>query len=198
MKDYHSLSNIVQDDIRVVLPDVPKDLIDAFGHDPSGVTGSTRRMQGWRAVEDIYHRVHRQRQIFRSFLETFEEKMPNDLCPLDNTVETLEGLLQILKIQKTEIVSDAETVSALLKAVQGVHGKVKAEYNETASHVSVVYPQVRPFVKIQAGSFSYLLVITYRCPGRKLQGPIPTVLGAWYGCLNPTTRHRNAVLETIW
>ena len=162
------MSNIVQDNIRVVLPDVPKDLIDAFGHDPSGVTGSTRRMQGWRAVEDIYHRVHRQRQIFRSFLETFEAKIPNNSCPLDNPVETLEGLLQTLKIQKAEIVSDAEIVSALLKVVQGVHGKVKDEYNRTASHVSVVYPQVSCFVKIQAGSFSYLSVIAYCCLGRKL------------------------------
>jgi hypothetical protein len=153
MKDYDSLQNLVQDNIRAVLPDVPKDLVDAFGHDPAGVTGSTRRMRGWRAVEDIYHRVHRQRQIFRSFFETFDQILPNDLCPLDKPIETLEGLLEVLKIQNAEIVSDAETVSELLKVVREVHGKVKDEYNKTVSHVSVVYPQVRDFIyKRHAGS----------------------------------------------
>jgi len=149
MKDYDSLQDLVQETFRVVLPDVPKDLIDAFGHDPAGVTGSTRRMQGWRAVEDIYHRVHRQRQIFRTFFEIFEEIIPDDSCPLNKPIETLEGLLEALKIQKAEIVSDAETVSELLKVVREVHGKVKDEYNKTVSHVSVVYPQVRHFIQLE-------------------------------------------------
>ncbi len=149
MKDYDSLQELVQETFRVVLPDVPKDLVDAFGHDPAGVTGSTRRMQGWRAVEDIYHRVHRQRQIFRSFFEIFEEIFPDDSCPLDEPIETLEGLLEALKIQKAEIVSDAEIVSELLKVVREVHGKVKDEYNKTVSHVSVVYPQVGHFIQLE-------------------------------------------------
>jgi hypothetical protein len=197
MKDYESL---VQDNVRVVLPHVPKDLFDAFGHDPAGVTGSTRRMQGWRAVEDIYHRVHRQRQIFKSFLETFEEHMPNDLRPLDQPIEMLEGLLQALKIQREEILSDTETVSELLKAVQEIHGNVKDEYNKTASHVSVVYPQARDFHLPQshAESSSHHLAVAYCCFGGKLQGPIPTVLGTWHGCFDPASGHRDAVLETVW
>jgi hypothetical protein len=196
MKDYDSLQNLVQDNI-IVLPDVPKDLIDAFGHDPAGVTGSTRRMQGWRAVEDIYLRIHRQRQIFRSFFEAFEEILPIDLCPLDKPIETLEGLLQALKIQKAKISSDAETVSELLEFVREVHGKVKEDYNKTVSHVSVVYPQVRDFIYQKYAGSPYPLVITYRSLGGKLQGPISTVLGAGHGCLDISSRYRDAVLETI-
>lgn len=142
MKDYNSLQNLVQDNMRVILPDIPKDLVDAFGHDPAGVTGSTRRMQGWQAVEDIHQRVQRQRRIFQSFFETFQEPLPNNSCPLDKPIETLEGLLQALTVQNAEIVSDAETVSELLKVVQEVHGEVKDDYKKTVSHVSVVYPQV--------------------------------------------------------
>jgi len=145
MKDYDALQNIIPDNVRGMLPEVPKHLIEAFGHDPAGVTGATRRLQGWRAVEDIHHRVHRQQQTFKSFLDSREVQPSIDQCPLDKEIETLEGLLDALKVQNEEIVADAESVSQLLKTVQVLHGKVKEEYNRTVSHVAVVYPQVSSF-----------------------------------------------------
>lgn len=142
MKDYDSLQNLIPDNVRGMLPEVPKGLIEAFGHDPAGVTGATRRLHGWRAVEDIHHRVHRQRQTFKSFLDSCEAQPPIDQCPLDKEIGILEGLLEALRAQNEEIVTDAESVSELLKTVQVLHGKVKEEYNKTVSHVAVVYPQV--------------------------------------------------------
>lgn len=143
MKDHHFHQNLTPGNDRGMLPTVPKELVEAFGHDPAGVTGPTRRLQGWRAVEDIHHRIHRQRHTFKSFLDSFDEQPQSGQCALDKPIERLETLLEELQRQKAEITADAESVSQLLKAVQEVHGKLKEEYNKTVSHVSVVYPQVR-------------------------------------------------------
>jgi DNA-binding transcriptional regulator GbsR (MarR family) len=142
MKDFDSLQNLTSENVRGMLPAVPKELVEAFGHDPAGVTGPTRRLQGWRAVEDIHHRVHRQQHTFRSFLDTFDEQPLSGQCALDKPIEILEMLLEDLEKQKTEITADAENVSQLLKSTQEVHGKLKEIYNKMVSHVSVVYPQV--------------------------------------------------------
>ncbi len=144
MKDYDSLQNLTPENVRGMLPAVPKELVEAFGHDPAGVTGPTRRLQGWRAVEDIHHRVHRQQHTFKSFFNTFDEQPPSGQCALDKPIEILEMSLEELEKQKTEITANAESVSQLLKAIQEVHGKLKEIYNNMVSHVSAVYPQVFP------------------------------------------------------
>jgi hypothetical protein len=46
-------------------PPLPAPLLEALNHDPSAITGATRRLRGWAAVEDIHRRVGRQRAMLR-------------------------------------------------------------------------------------------------------------------------------------
>jgi len=198
MKDFDSLQNITPENVRGMLPAVPKELVEAFGHDPAGVTGPTRRLQGWRAVEDIHHRVHRQQHTFKSFLDTFDEQPLSGQCALDKPIEILEILLDELENEKAEITANAESVSQLLKATQEVHAKLKDIYNKMVSHVSVVYPQVFPrYYHPSQNLLTTSLVITYRCFGGELQGPVSTILGAGHGRTHPTSGHRYAFLANV-
>ncbi|KAF9527706.1 hypothetical protein CPB83DRAFT_767869 [Crepidotus variabilis] len=149
LKDYDSLQTLTPEILSITMLNVPKELVEAFGHDPAGVTGSTRRLQGWQAVEDIHQRILRQRRTFSSFLDTFEGLSPTDGCALDKPMETLFELLAALKAQKQDIVNKAEEVEVLLEEVQKIQGQVKEQYNKTVSHVSVVYPQLSHIVALE-------------------------------------------------
>lgn len=126
-------------------PAIPKELLEAFVHDPSAITGATRRARGWRAVEDIYERVHRQRHTFRVFIDSFAEDPSNQGCRLDDSIDGILQALEELELHRAEIVLGADSVANLLHSVQDIHGNVKDNYNSTVSHASVVYPEVCPF-----------------------------------------------------
>ena len=119
-----------------------RELLDAFGHDPAAVTGATRRYRGWRAVDDIYRRLSRQREVFRAFISLKTSNMPVSRSVLDDPIASLVVSLSQLEVHSREITRRATKVGETLKAVQKVHGSVKAGYNSTLSHASVVYPEV--------------------------------------------------------
>ena len=121
---------------------LPRELVEAFSHDPAAVTGSTRKLRGWRAVEDIHQRVVRQREIFRSFLMTRPEPPSQSVDILGNPIAKLFESLTILEEQKDDIVKTATDLTELLSRVQHIHRDVKIEYNMTVSQTSVVYPEV--------------------------------------------------------
>lgn len=126
-------------------PAIPKELLEAFVHDPSAITGATRRARGWRVVEDIYERVHRQRHTFRAFIDSFAEDPSNQGCRLDDSIDGILQTLEELELHRAEIVLGADSVANLLDSVQDIHGNVKDNYNSTVSHASVVYPEVCSF-----------------------------------------------------
>lgn len=121
---------------------LPKELVEAFGHDPAAVTGATRRLQHWRAVEDIYQRVHRQRKTFKDFLDHISDQNQSQGCLLESPIADIMQALEELDVQRSSIISQAEDVGSRLDAVQKTHAVVKKEFNETLAHVSVVYPEV--------------------------------------------------------
>lgn len=124
---------------------IPTELLDAFSHDPAAVTGATRRFRGWRAVEDIQHRVTRQRETFRTFLSMSQDGFSPPDSVFDEPIAVLSQTLEKLEDHREAIAAKAREVAGILTSVKGIHASVKTEYNDTLSHTAVVYPEVRCF-----------------------------------------------------
>lgn len=121
---------------------LPKELLDAFSHDPAAVTGSTRRLRGWRAVEDIHQRVIRQREIFHAFLSDPPPYPDISESILSGPAQGLLSTLEILEEHNDHIGSLTTEISRTLQDVQKMHADTKKEYNRTVSKTSVLYPEV--------------------------------------------------------
>lgn len=122
---------------------LPQELFDAFSHDPAAVTGATRRFRGWQAVDDIHNRLARQHEIFQGFLQQEADfgvfRTPDGI--LTDPINSLLVSLESLDCLRREITVKAKEVSDVLNTVQGLHAKVKSEYNDALSHTSLVYPE---------------------------------------------------------
>ncbi|KAH9486529.1 hypothetical protein JR316_0000594 [Psilocybe cubensis] len=149
MKDYDTIQNTSMHSQNLTKLQLPKDLLEAFGHDPSAVTGATRRDRGWRAVEDINQRVEKQRSVFRAFIQSFTDQEVSRGCIMDEPMENIVEALASLQFQKTEIGRQAEKVSSVLESVQNIHTSVKENYNSAMSHVSIVYPELSHIVALE-------------------------------------------------
>jgi hypothetical protein len=123
---------------------LPPDLLETFSHDPAAVTGSTRRYKGFRAVDDIHNRLVRQREVFQLFIAN-EARYGVTMAPKGVLTEPItQALASLEKLEKLkeEVKAQVTQVSSILKDAQKQHAVVKSDYNETLSHVSVVYPEV--------------------------------------------------------
>jgi len=129
---------------------LPPELLDAFNHDPSSIIGSTRGYRGWRAVEEIHARMSRQRETFRIFMSVARERgiIVDSTSWLDEPLVALFQSLDALEGQIHSVSASADQVTEVLGKTKSIHATVKAEYNDTLSHTSVIYPEVsrnRPF-----------------------------------------------------
>ncbi|KAF5385082.1 hypothetical protein D9615_001316 [Tricholomella constricta] len=140
---------------------LPRDLIDAFGHDPAAVTGATRRFQGWRAVDDIQNRLLRQRDVFHAFLSRASTDVAVPKSVLDDPISSLIQSLEALEIQNQKIAGRATEVDKALKSVQATHVEVKEDYRRTLSRVSVVYPEVRIPILLSLAACLRLFKLSY-------------------------------------
>lgn len=124
------------------------DLIDALSHDPANVTSSTKRSKTYKIVDDIHHRLMRQRTVLREFLEENSSSggrgrgFPVTEVILKDPIESLMRSLKKLEEQRMGIVNKAEEVSEVLKRTQVLHAGAKAEYNDTLAQTSLAYPEV--------------------------------------------------------
>ncbi|ESK98136.1 membrane protein [Moniliophthora roreri MCA 2997] len=130
---------------------LPQDLLEAFSHDPAAVTGSTRRLKSWKAVDDIHARLARQRAVFEDFLtnDNGEGGFPVTDDVLREPILALMSSLDQLEAHRREIAFKAKEVSDLLKDTQKIHNQVKTEYNETLAHTSVVYPELSQITALE-------------------------------------------------
>ena len=123
---------------------LPRQLLEAFTHDPAAVTGPTRRLRGWRAVDDIHNRLVKQRAICRGFLSEHVNRARFDVgSMLKDPANALENSLESLEQCKAVMQFKAKGVGELLKKVRDIHTNVKTNCNDALSHTSVVYPEVR-------------------------------------------------------
>lgn len=128
---------------------VPLDVLESLGHDPANVTGATRKFQGWRAVEDIYFRLARQRETLSNYLASASTTSSFDTSVFDSPIESLIQALDELASKKVEVGEKALQVSEKLDETRKMHATVKQEYNDTLAHVSVVYPELSQIVALE-------------------------------------------------
>jgi hypothetical protein len=179
---------------------VPQQVLDAFSHDPAAVTGSTRRLKGWRAVEDIHARISWQREVLQNFVTAVAGLKGKDL-PTGIFDESIAGLMESvaqLEQHRDVIVENAEEVTDLLARVREIHGYVKAEFNDTLAHTSQIYPEVCFYPILIHPSSQYDPDLPNIYLRRELSGQIPTLLDFGNGCVNIHPRFCYTFLENVW
>ena len=177
---------------------LPQELLDAFSHDPSSVTGGTRGQSGWRAVEDIHARILRQREVFRIYLSIAEKdivSVPDSL--LEKPISSLMDTLGDVGHEMEALAQEESEVASTLAKVKSLHAQVKIEYNNALSHTSVIYPEVRSSLSIILLCAKHLLALSNHRAGGKLQGSIPASLGIWNGRSDVHPGYCHAVLEEL-
>ena len=146
VREYDSLQAGQSALLGISYQKIPSEVLDAFVHDPSAVTGHTRSTQGWLAVEDIHRRIQRQRETLLSFIHS-QPFGSNDIVPpknvFDDPIAQLMNALETLSVQREDLVRRSEEVAIALKRVKAVQADVKRNYNDTLAHTSLVYPEVR-------------------------------------------------------
>lgn len=182
IREYDAVQSNAMATLGVMHLGLPRELVDAFGHDPAAVTGATKRFQGWRAVDDIQRRLIRQNEVFRSFLSCTQNQLPRTKSVLDDPISSLMQSLQALEMHSQKIVGRAFKVGVSLKTVQATHDAVKANYNKTLARTSAVYPEVRRKIVLRVKALNIVFpAFSCRSIRGELQRPIPAILGVWHG-----------------
>ncbi|KAI0669751.1 hypothetical protein C8Q78DRAFT_1037665 [Trametes maxima] len=150
-REYDSVQGGLSDLLRIPYPRIPPEVMDAFVHDPAAVTGATRRVRGWEAVEDIYARIQRQRDTLQSFIHC--DLNDEDPAPASNVfdeqIKGAIGALEQLASQREVLVRRAEEVATVLKRVKVIQATVKKDYNDTLAHTSLVYPELSQIAALE-------------------------------------------------
>ncbi|GJE85853.1 hypothetical protein PsYK624_019320 [Phanerochaete sordida] len=130
---------------------IPLEVLEALSHDPASVMTGTRRLTGWRAVEDISGRINRQRDTLRNFAASVvkEEGATNTAYMFDGPIFSLTSSLDQLERHRTRIAGEVEDVAATLTKVKEIHATVKREYNDVTAHTSLIYPEITQIVALE-------------------------------------------------
>ena len=145
IKEFDVVQSGLSSTLRVPYDNIPSEVLDAFMHDPSAVTGSMTSLKGWRAVDSIHERILQQRQILQTFISSMCPDQPSLDIPRNILSDPISALLRSmddLEAHQSQMVQQAQGVIEALGRVKTIHGEVKKEYNDTLSHTSLVYPEV--------------------------------------------------------
>lgn len=146
IRDYDGVQSSITDALGISYPKIPADVLEAFSHDPSAVTSTTRYTSGWRAVEDIHERVCRQRETLGAFAMTMlsqpEDANTSPQNVFHDPIASLKESLMDLERHQQRIATQADNVAETLARVKEVHRTVKKDYNDTLAHTSLIYPEV--------------------------------------------------------
>ena len=144
VREYDSLQFGLSTLVGIPYEKIPPEVLDAFLHDPSAVTGHTRRARGWLAVEDIHLRIQRQQDTLQLFMHSLDHGMATPSHKiLGDPVANLMDALGALSARREDLTHRAEEATTVLKRVKAIQSDVKRDYNDTLSHTSLVYPEVR-------------------------------------------------------
>ncbi|TRM65886.1 hypothetical protein BD626DRAFT_486135, partial [Schizophyllum amplum] len=129
VKEYENVQSNISRALGLPYKSLPQEVVDAFSHDPAAVTGSTRRLRGYLAVDDIHKRLQRQQETLR-ITSTSESIFDSSISTLLTTIAALEG-------HRHEILDQTRNVTDVLQRVQVLHGETKADYNAALAHTSL-------------------------------------------------------------
>ncbi|KAA1468019.1 hypothetical protein DENSPDRAFT_927033 [Dentipellis sp. KUC8613] len=130
---------------------LPPELLDAFSHDPAVVTGSTKWLRGWRAVENIHDHISSQVDTVQAFLHQMAEQ-PEVTRPaslLEGPLSSLQRSLEALEGRRASIIERSQEVEDTLLRIKELHTAVKTTYNKTLAHTSSVYPELSQIVALE-------------------------------------------------
>ncbi|KAF8665356.1 hypothetical protein AX16_000375 [Volvariella volvacea WC 439] len=129
--------------------DIPhiKELSESLNHDPAAVTGNTRKLKGWKAVEDIHCRLVRQRALFRQFLEA--NHAPECKWSLDQSINSLRESLDKLQENQRVMTEEGHRVASLLNRVRDTHVNVKETYKRVLAETSTPYVELSDIVVLE-------------------------------------------------
>ena len=131
--------------LKMPFPTVPPEMFDAVSHDPAGMLGQTRRLKGWRMVEEVHCRIIRQREILSSFAAALTEINHQPPQPRGIFDESLAGLmdsLSRLEQHREDLRKKEDAATQKLAHVRELHVLTKIEFNDTLGHTSHIYPEV--------------------------------------------------------
>ena len=131
--------------LNMPFPTVPPEMFDAISHDPAAMTGQTRRLKGWRAVEEVHCRINRQREMLSGFAAALTEinsQLPRPRGIFDESLIGLMGSLSRLENHQEDLREKESAATQTLAHVRELHVLTKMEYNQTLGHTSHIYPEV--------------------------------------------------------
>ena len=144
-RDFAHVQKQLIDLLNIPFPTVPPEVFDAISHDPATMTGQTRRLKGWRAVEDVHCRINRQQEILSSFAATLTEinsRLPQPKGIFDEPLDGLMGSLSRLEHHQGDLRKKQSEATQKLAHVRELHVLTKLEFNDTLGHTSHIYPEV--------------------------------------------------------
>ena len=123
-----------------------REVVDAFSHDPSSVTGHLRNMKGWQAVEEIHRRLSSQREILQGFVAGLSNTSASPVLPekgiYEDAIAKLNDLLDELQSRRDSGMARFKQANELLSKVKRVRDELKPEFDETSRHTSANYTEV--------------------------------------------------------
>jgi len=131
--------------LNMPFPTVPPEMFDAISHDPAAMMGQTRRLKGWRAVEEVHYRINRQREMLSSFVAALTEinsQLPRPRGIFDESLIGLMDLVSRLEHHQEDLRKKESAATQKLAHVRELHVLTKIEFNDTLGHTSHIYPEV--------------------------------------------------------
>ncbi|KAL1760923.1 membrane protein [Schizophyllum commune] len=151
VKEYENVQSSISRALGLPYKSLPQEVLDAFSHDPAAVTGSTRRLRGYRAVDDIHKRLRKQQETLQNYLSESGNsgKLETSGSIFDDSISSLLTTITALEGHRNEIYVQARNVTEVLQRVQVLHAETKSDYNAALAHTSVVYPELSTIVTLE-------------------------------------------------
>ncbi|KAL1748978.1 membrane protein [Schizophyllum fasciatum] len=151
VKEYENVQCNISRALGLPYKSLPQEVLDAFSHDPAAVTGSTRRLRGYRAVDDIHKRLRKQQETLQNYLSDTGNsgRLETSGSIFDDSISSLLTTITALEGHRNDIYVQARGVTEVLQRVQVLHAETKSDYNAALAHTSVVYPELSTIVTLE-------------------------------------------------
>lgn len=156
-RDFAHVQKQLIDLLNMPFPTVSQEVFDAISHDPAAMTGQTRRLKGWRAVEEVHCRITRQQDILSSFAATLTDlnnRLPRPRGIFDESLDGLMSSVSRLEHHREDLRKKRDEATQKLAHVRELHVLTKMEFNDTLGYTSQIYPEVFVTVSPRRGGLS--------------------------------------------
>ena len=147
IKEYEQVLTRMARTLDLPYAALPEELLDAVSHDPAVITGHTRTLRGYAAVDSIHENLRSQQEVIARFLaahiETGAGTMTIERSVLEGGLLDFTNTLRTLEDEQVGIDQKSAEVGESLARVKALQAQVKEEYYATTQHTSAVYPEVR-------------------------------------------------------